>query len=138
MNIFFQDLTDFFGIDTLDKNVVEFKKNILASFRKPFIKKDITTHGPLWNQYVAPNGIVDINEIILDKNTQGYIFVDGQGKDIYIFHTSWEKFANYLQYRRDGLYPAIYFIDENFTSCFGENGERGSMKPVYIYIGLKS
>ncbi|BDR57665.1 hypothetical protein XA3_01060 [Xylocopilactobacillus apicola] len=108
---------------------MEFRKNILASFRKPFIKKDITTNGPLWNPQ-------RINEIILDKNTQGYIFVDGQ--DIYIFHTSWEKFANYLQYRQDGIYPAVYFIDENFTSCFGENGERGSMKPVYIYIGLKS
>lgn len=130
-------LFDFFGAAIEDGNAMKIRNNIFDLFRNPYVKKDMSTHGPLWNQYVSPDGIMITGDIHFDENILGYVFVDGKKKEMRVFSSTLRQFFDYLENREDGLFPAVYFIDENYTFCLGENGERGSMKPIYIYKGLK-
>ncbi|MWP61198.1 hypothetical protein [Gilliamella sp. Pas-s25] len=137
MNILFSTYTKFFDIEIENNKAVEIRKAIIHNFRKPFIKKDMQTHGPLWNQYMAPQGAMDIRHLDIDINIQGYILVDGKGKNMQLYLSSLKNFLSYLENRRDGLFPATYFVNKDFTFCLGENGERGTMKPIYVYKGIK-
>lgn len=137
MDLLFSTYTHFFGTNIEHDKAIEIRKVIIHTFRKPFIKKDIKTHGPLWNQYIAPKGAIDITNLDTDKNIQGYVLVDGKGKNMYLFLSSLKNFLSYLENRNDGLFPAIYFVNKDFTFCLGENGERGTMQPIYVYKGVK-
>lgn len=127
----------FFGTALENNKAINIRNEIFALFRKPFVKKDITTHGSLWLQYASPDGIITACDINIDKNIQGYVFVEGKKKEMRVFLSTLKQVFDYLESREDGLFPAIYFVDEKLTFCFGENGERGSMKPIYIYKGLR-
>jgi hypothetical protein len=135
MNTLFSTYSHFFGINIKRNKAIEIRKAIIHNFRKPFIKKDIKTHGPLWSQYIAPQGAIDINNLDIDKNISGYVLIDGKGNNLHLFLSSLEKFLSYLENRNDGIFPPIYFVNKDFTFCLAENGERGSMRPIYVYKG---
>jgi len=117
------------------KEAMSIRKDIIHMFRKPYLKHDMTTHGPLWNQYSFPQETITICDLELEQDSSGYIYVEGKGKNFYVFSSTLSTFIQYLQSREDGLFPAIYFVDREYTMCLCENGERGSMKPVYLYRG---
>ena len=75
MDLLFSTYTHFFGTNIEHDKAIEIRKVIIHTFRKPFIKKDMKTHGPLWNQYIAPKGAIDITNLDTDKNIQGYVLV---------------------------------------------------------------
>ncbi len=71
----------------------------------------------------------------MDIDSSGYIYVEDQGKERSVFLSTLAVFINDLNSRDDGLFPAIYFVNHDWTICLCENGERGSMKPIYLYKG---
>lgn len=137
MNLSLHLPANFFGTAIEYNKAMKIRNEIYDLFRKSYVKKDMTTHGSLWNQYISPGGIIATCDIHIDKNIQGYVFVEGKKKGMQVFLSTLKQFLDYLESREDGLFPAIYFIDKKFTFCLGENGERGSMKPIYIYKGLR-
>lgn len=137
MNTLMPVFIKYFGAAIDQNDAVKLRNDIFDAFRKPYAKSDMTTHGPLWNQYAFPQNTVTVCDLNIDKDIHGYIFVEGKGKKMCVFLSTFRKFIDYLENRSDGLYPAIYFIDNELTVCFCENGERGSMKPIYLYKGIK-
>lgn len=132
-----EDLVAFFGAKVLlDEEKAAFKKRMWGAFRIPLVKKDMSTHGALWSRYAFPDGVVELDEVGLDRAARGFVFVDGKGKAGCVFRACWGRFVEFLNEREDGLFPAVYFVDEGLSVCVGENGERGSMKPVFVYVGL--
>lgn len=112
------------------------KKRIFDAFRNPFNRRDITTHGQLWNQYASPQGTAYLQDIALDDHLPGFILIEKKNADL--FSATFGDFKQMLECSEDGLYPATYFVDEQMMLCLGENGERGTMKPIYIYIGKRA
>ncbi|MCN9010669.1 hypothetical protein MLP03_22905 [Escherichia coli] len=137
MNSLMYSFISYFGSAIDQNDAVNVRKDIFDTFRKPYVKSDMATHGPLWNQYVSPQNTMATCDLNIDKDIHGYIFVEDKGKKTCVFLSTFRKFIDYLENRDDGLYPAIYFIDNEFTVCFCDNGERGSMKPIYLYKGIK-
>ncbi len=135
MNAQMSGFISYFGAPMKPNDAISIKTDIMNAFRKPYFKNDMTTHGPLWNQYSFPQGTITVGDIELDNDISGYMYVEGKGKDGVIFLTTWSQFVNYLDGRDDGLFPAIYFVNSEWTVCLCENGERGSMKPIYLYKG---
>jgi len=133
MNLQISALVDFFGSAIEQGKALEIKKNIIAKFRRPYVKKDMNTHGPLWSQYYSPQGIITSSDINPEVNVPGYIYAESKAKEAFVFKTTLNDFIKYLESREDGLYPAVYFVNDSFTFCLCENGERGSMKPIYLY-----
>ncbi len=135
MNAQMSVFISYFGDPVEPNDATSIRKDIINAFRKPYLKKDMTTHGSLWNQYSFPQGTITVDHIALDNDISGYMYVEGKGKDEVIFLATLSQFIDYLNGREDGLFPAVYFVDRECTMCLCENGERGAMKPVYLYQG---
>ncbi|MCX2890620.1 MULTISPECIES: hypothetical protein [unclassified Pseudomonas] len=138
MNNLIPEFVKCFGPVVLHDETVRVRNIIFAAFRRPYVKGDINTHGPLWAQYASPQGVLVMSELDIDKDTRGYIFVEGRGNGFKVFCSSLGRFLDFLVDREDGVFPAMYFVDENFVFCLCENGERGSMRPIYFYRGAKA
>ncbi|MEL7630297.1 hypothetical protein AAGW04_15035 [Pectobacterium aroidearum] len=137
MNSLFTELVEFFGPVVEHGDAIKIRKKVFDCFRKPYVKNDIKTHGSLWSQFSYFDGVISISDISEGENSNGYVFVEQKGKSPVLFFSSLNKFISYLESRADGLFPAIYFIDDGFNFCLCENGEMGAMRPIFIYKGIK-
>ena len=127
-------LKDFLGPAIEQEKGRKIRKDIMDNFRLPYIKKDMTSHGPLWSQHSCPQGVITVCDLNLQENVSGYIFAECKGKEVCIFDAALIDFIKYLENREDGLFPAVYFVNNTLAFCLCENGERGSMKPIYLYL----
>lgn len=76
-----EDLVAFFGAKVLlDEEKAAFKKRMWGAFRIPLVKKDMSTHGALWSRYAFSDGVVELDEVGLDRAARGFVFVDGKGE----------------------------------------------------------
>lgn len=138
MSALLPELIEIFGPIIEHGHAIKTREKIFYSFRKPYEKNNIKTHGSLWNQFSYFDGVISISEISENKNLNGYVFIEQKGRSPILFLSNLNKFIQYLENRADGLFPAIYFIDDEFDICLCENGEMGAMKPIFIYKGIKS
>ncbi|MHA0916679.1 hypothetical protein ACR9H8_18315 [Kosakonia cowanii] len=126
-------LKDFFGPAIEQVQGRKIRKDIMDNFRLPYIKKDMNSHGPLWSQYACPQGVITVCDIKLHENISGYIFAECKSKEVFIYNSTLIDFIKYLESREGGLFPAVYFIKNTLAFCLCESGERGTMKPIYLY-----
>lgn len=137
MNSLMPTLVSHFGLQVEQRLALEIRSEIFEAFRRPYLKNEMCTHGALWSQYACPQMKLTLDDGCLEKDTEGYVFVEKRGREVHVFRTALHGFIEYLEHRDDGLFPAVYFVDVDLSVCICETGERGSMRPIWLYIGAR-
>lgn len=125
--------SNLFGSEISPDDMKLLIKDFKNVFRKQFVRKDISTHGPIYHNFkgsVNWIGLDEINKLDLDKC---YVYVERR-KNSKLYISSILNFKEYLLSRTDGIYPAIYLFDKDMTKCICDNGENGSLRPIVLMI----
>ena len=128
--MFSNELFSGFGVELKQSEKDDLVSKFKAKFRRKFIKKDITTHGTIYNHFKYDVSWVELDEIELDSEER-LIYVEIR-KRSKLYLSNFPAFKKYLLTRGDGYYPAIYIFDRSLSGCLCENGERAALRPITL------
>jgi hypothetical protein len=125
------ELCSYFGPPLIGDEAKTVVTNFRKSFRKPMIRSNPNTHGPIWTQFLGDAEWTDTR--ILDDLSfcSCFLFWD-ERKNSLLFKMNTSNFSNYLNNRLARSYPPVYIFNEELTCCICQNGDDFLVRPVKL------
>ncbi|WP_444957400.1 hypothetical protein [Microbulbifer sp. ZKSA002] len=134
---YFEEETRIFGNRIPHEEYVPIVNNLKKIYRRPFVKKDMSTHGDIWQNLRVPFRWAEMDKLNMDEEGEILVFFDA-GKSSRLYESSFSCLSEYLKSRDlDDIYPPLYAFNRSMSFLYCDIGEYPGARPIRLMVAFK-